>query len=86
MFLSRGPALSLDTVWESFTPLQAAQQGVLPTEHWEIIPGTGTPSAAAEAVVGSLTHNVQLPSPINLVAGGLYSEFCPCLDSWCDGS
>lgn len=43
--------LSLDAVWESFTPLQAAQQGVLPTEHWEIIPGTGTPSAAAEAVV-----------------------------------
>lgn len=52
--------LFLDTVWESFTLLPAAQQGVLPTEHWETIPGTGTPSAADEAVLGSLTHKAQL--------------------------
>lgn len=50
--------LFLNTRRENFTPLQAAQQGVLPTEYWETILGTGTQNAADETVVGSLTHNV----------------------------
>lgn len=29
-------------------------------KHWETIVGTGTQNAAAETVVGSLTHKVQL--------------------------
>lgn len=65
-------SLFLDPVRENFSPSQAAQQGVLSTEHWETVFGTGTPNAAAEALVGSLTLSVQLPPPIiALVAGGL---------------
>lgn len=57
---------------QNFTPLQGSTaRDATPWEHWETILGTGTQNAVAEAVLGSLNHNVPLPPPVTLAAGGL---------------
>lgn len=59
VFLSRGPVLVSRYCEGELAPLQAAQQGMLPTEHWETVLCTVIQNSAAEAVVGSPSHNVQ---------------------------